>query len=486
MVRLGFAVVALLLVYATLYWASLAIPKPLITYWASVKAIEFMPILNYQMLIIWLTSPFNAYVVLILNYPPWLYFIATVAMPTVLLALILVFVQRLCREGMADCVTVDRSFLTHSFALAIATTYITSLVTWLTLGKPGIGTSIYTMFTLTSAAYVTLYQIATLLRLPWPLRRLLPKLAKMLPPLLAVVAVGIAYSIFKFLPPTPPHLIGLVLTVIILTGYFIRHIGQARLIFWIIIIIFVIGFDIYLYIRYPKMVGPEVFTGILIAVVTIAPFTYSGWVAVPILRIEVPEIIKSKKPILTTVNPPSQCICSSIKQSITELSSEVHQLPIYQDMGYLRLRVRNTGLAAAEGCVFQVRIIMWPSNCPVNCYAPSDEYVDWQDVTWAGWKPSVLIRPNDVRYANIIMMPLQNASACLYAQWHCANQCNPIIAWVAKREVLMLGCTARPQDGLVAGEYVVDVQVTCRNGQKALKGLRLRISADWNTTDISQ
>jgi len=490
MVRLGFVVVALLLVYAALYWASLAIiPRSLIEYWASVKAIEFMPILNYQMFIIWLTSPFNAYEALMLHYPPWLYFIATVAMPTVILALILVLVQGLCREGMADCVTVGRSFLTHSFTLAIATSYITSLITWLALGKPGIGTSIYTVFMLASAAYVTLYQTATLLKLPWPLRRRLPKLARMVLSLFAVIVVGtIYYSIYKFLPPTTPHLIGLVLTVTLLTGYFTRHIGQARLIFWILIVIFVIGFDVYLYIRYPKMVGPEVFTGVLIAVVTIAPFTYRRWVAVPILRIEVPEIIESKKPILTTVNRPSPCICSLIKQRITKLLPEVHQLPIYpihQDIGYLRLRVRNTGLAAAEKCVFQVRIVGWPSNCTVNCHAPSGEYVDWQDVTWAGWEPSVLIRPNDVRYANIAIMPLDaNKQACLHAQWHCANQCGSIIAWVAKRDVFMLGCTARLQDGLVPGEYVIDVQATCRNGQKTLKGLRLRISQDWNNTDI--
>jgi len=318
------------------------------------------------------------------------------------------------------------------------------------------------------------------------LRCRLPKLARMVLSLFAVIVVGtIYYSIYKFLPPTTPHLIGLVLTVTLLTGYFTRHIGQARLIFWILIVIFVIGFDIYLYIRYPKMVGPEVFTGVLIAVVTIAPFIYRRWVAVPILRIEVPEIIESKKPILTTVNPPSPCICSLIKQRITKLLSEVPIYPIHQDIGYLRLRVRNTGLAAAEKCVFQVRIVRWPSNCPANCYAPSDEYADWQDVTWAGWEPSVLIRPNDVRYANIAIMPLDaNKQACLNAPWHCANQCNPIIAWVAKRDVFMLGCTARLQDGLVPGEYVTDVQATCRNGQKTLKGLRLRISQDWNNTDI--
>jgi hypothetical protein len=50
----------------------------------------------------------------------------------------------------------------------------------------------------------------------------------------------------------------------------------------------------------------------------------------------------------------------------------------------------------------------------------------------------------------------------------------------------MLGCTAKPQDGLVPGEYVIDVQVTCRNGQAVLKGLRLRVNQDWNSMDISR
>jgi XapX domain-containing protein len=228
MVRLGFVVaslLAVLLAYTALYLASLAIiPKSFIVYWASVNTTGLRPVLNYQMFIIWLTSPFNAYESLILHYPPWLYFIATVVMPTVVLALILMPVLKLCRKGMANCVTVDRSFLTQSFTLAIATSYIASLVTWFTLGKPGIGTSIYTVFMLASTAYVTLYLVMTLLRRLRHLRRLPTRLIIMVLSLLVVVVVGIAYSICKFLPPTPPHLIGLVLTVTTLTGYHvIRH-----------------------------------------------------------------------------------------------------------------------------------------------------------------------------------------------------------------------------------------------------------------------
>jgi hypothetical protein len=233
MVRLGFVVaslLAVLLAYTALYLASLAIiPKSFIVYWASVNTTGLRPVLNYQMFIIWLTSPFNAYEALVLHYPPWLYFIATVVMPTVVLALILVLVQGLCREDMADCVTVGRPFLTQSFTLAIAASYIASLVTWFTLGKPGIGTSIYTVFMLASAAYVALYLIATLLRRPRHLRRLPTRHVIMVLSLLVVVVVDIAYSIYKFLPPTTPHLIGLVLTVTTLTGYHvIRHKAKTR------------------------------------------------------------------------------------------------------------------------------------------------------------------------------------------------------------------------------------------------------------------
>jgi len=129
-------------------------------------------------------------------------------------------------------VTVGGLFLIHSFALALATSYITSLVTWFTLGKPGIGTSIYTEFTLASAIYVTLYSTAALLKRLRSLRCPLMRLVTLIVLLLSVsivIIVSVAYSMFKLLPPTPPHLIGLVLTVTILTGYHVtRRKAEAR------------------------------------------------------------------------------------------------------------------------------------------------------------------------------------------------------------------------------------------------------------------
>jgi len=263
-----------------------------------------------------------------------------------------------------------------------------------------------------------------------------------------------------------------------IADWFINNAGWIRFTIWLAFVLIVIWLDIYLYIHYPKIVGPEVFTGVLIAVVTIAPFLYRRIVDVPILRIEIPEENVVRKPEFITYSPP--CLCPAQQPQQTQ-----QQVPA-QLIGYLRLRVRNTGLTAAEKCVFQVRIARWPSNCPANCHAPSDEYVDWHDVTWADRKQNILIRPNDVRYANIAIMPLNaNKQACLHAPWQCDNQvnpCGPLIAWVAKRETFMQGC--RSQDGLVAGEYVIDVQVTCRNGQETVRGLRLRVYQDWGFTDI--
>jgi len=156
-VRLGFvaaSLLAVLLTYAALYWASLAvIPRSLIVYWASVKAIGFRPVLNCQMLIIYLTSPFNAYESLMFHYPPWLYFIESVVVPTVVLAAEVV-IALWTSEYVLGRVVLSESFLIQSFALTIASSYMTSLIAWVGGGKPSIGTSIYTEYVFAATVYV--------------------------------------------------------------------------------------------------------------------------------------------------------------------------------------------------------------------------------------------------------------------------------------------------------------------------------------------
>ena len=154
---LAASLLAVLFIYLILYCASLVILKPIIGQW-NATAVAFRPIVNSAMLIIYVTSPFNAYEALMLHVGIVRYFALSVCLPTVILALVLMLVPVLCQVGIVDCEAVGRWFLIRSFALALATSYITSLITWLTLGKPGIGTSIYTEFTLASAIYVTLIQ----------------------------------------------------------------------------------------------------------------------------------------------------------------------------------------------------------------------------------------------------------------------------------------------------------------------------------------
>jgi hypothetical protein len=194
--RLGILIISLLavlLIYLALYLASLAILKPIIGYWGNVTAVAFRPIINSTMLIIYVTSPFNAYEALILHVGIFQYFALSVFLPTAILTIILVLVQRLCQVGIVDCEAVGGLFLIHSFALALATSYITSLIIWLTLGKPGIGTSIYMEFTLASAIYVTLYSTAASLK----------RLRSLRHPLMRFVTL-IVLSLLVVMTPSPP------------------------------------------------------------------------------------------------------------------------------------------------------------------------------------------------------------------------------------------------------------------------------------------
>ncbi len=166
-VRLGFVVVSLLavlLTYTALYWASLAvIPRSLIVYWASVNTTGLRPILNCQMLIIYLTSPFNAYESLMFHYPPWLYFIESVVVPTAILAAE-VIIALWTSEYVLGREILSESFLTQSSALAIASSYATSLIAWVGGGKPSIGTSIYTEYVFAATIYVAIMSARDLFR----------------------------------------------------------------------------------------------------------------------------------------------------------------------------------------------------------------------------------------------------------------------------------------------------------------------------------
>jgi len=225
-VRLGFVVaslLAVLLTYTALYWASLAIiPKQLITYWASVKTIGFRPVLNMPMLIIYLTSPFNAYEALMFHYPPWPYFIESVVVPTVVLAAE-VIIALWASEYVLGRVVLSESFLIQSSALAIASSYMTSLIAWVGGGKPSIGTSIYTEYVFAATIYVAVVSAWDLPRRLVVSKNTLAKVyvgavitAIAMP---ALVAAYLAAELL-FKPPIPTtHIAGLIPTVTLIVTH---------------------------------------------------------------------------------------------------------------------------------------------------------------------------------------------------------------------------------------------------------------------------
>jgi len=222
-VRLGFVVVSLLavlLTYTALYWASLAIiPKQLIAYWVSVKAIGFRPVLNMPMLIIYLTSPFNAYEALMFHYPPWLYLIESVVVPTVVLAAE-VIIALWASEYVLGREILSESFLIQSSALAIVSSYMTSLIAWVGGGKPSIGTSIYAEYVFAATIYVAIMPTRDLPKRLMTLKNTLARVyvgavitAIAMP---ALVAAYLAAELL-FKPPIPTtHIAGLIPTATLL------------------------------------------------------------------------------------------------------------------------------------------------------------------------------------------------------------------------------------------------------------------------------
>jgi hypothetical protein len=225
-VRLGFVVaslLAVLLAYTALYWASLAvIPRSLIVYWVSVNTTGLRPVLNCQMLIIYLTSPFNAYESLMFHYPPWLYFIESVVVPTAILATE-VIIALWTSEYVLGRKILSESFLTQSSALAFASSYMTSLIAWVGGGKPSIGTSIYTEYVFAATVYVAVVSVRDLLGRLVVSRSVLVRVyvgavitAIAMP---ALVAAYLAAELL-FKPPIPTtHIVGLIPTVTLIVTH---------------------------------------------------------------------------------------------------------------------------------------------------------------------------------------------------------------------------------------------------------------------------
>jgi len=215
------SLLAVVITYFALYLASLVTLKTIIGHWGNVTAVAFRPIVNSAMLVIYLTSPFNAYEALMLHADIVRYFALSVCLPTVILAVILVFVLIWCWVGIVGCESAGGLFLIHSFALALATSYITSLIIWLTFGKPSVGTSIYTEYMLAATVYVAVVSTwdlpKRLMASKNPFTRMLITTAIATNSIPALYAIYLA--IVLLFKPSKQHIVGLIFTAVLLAIY---------------------------------------------------------------------------------------------------------------------------------------------------------------------------------------------------------------------------------------------------------------------------
>ena len=223
---------AVLLTYLALYLASPIVTSPFIAYWANAKPTMLKPIINTPMLITYLTSPFNAYEAKIIRTNPLRLYMTGVLAPTVLLTAITVIVKFTEDEGVTHGKVVSDAFLLHSSALAFVASYATSLIIWLIYGKPSIGISIYTEYTLASTAYATILTThASIKRLKKTgnsrmrttkaptYTALLTYLYLALVMALLILLALVTFLTVRILPPTVPHMVGLTFTITMLMEY---------------------------------------------------------------------------------------------------------------------------------------------------------------------------------------------------------------------------------------------------------------------------
>jgi hypothetical protein len=174
------------------------------------------------MLVIYLTSPFNAYESLMFHYPPWPYFIESVIVPTVVLATE-VIIALWTSEYVLRREILSESFLIQSFALAIASSYMTSLIAWVGGGKPSIGTSIYTEYVFAATVYVAIMSTRDLFRRLVVSRNTLARVyVGVVITAIAMPALVAAYLATELLfkPPIPTtHIAGLIPTVTLLVTH---------------------------------------------------------------------------------------------------------------------------------------------------------------------------------------------------------------------------------------------------------------------------
>ncbi|MGC9137378.1 hypothetical protein [Caldivirga sp.] len=160
------------------------------------------PLVNNVTVLMFITSPFNANEARILGHNPLPYLLLTVTLPTLLImGYLIVYVVGLGRGQLARVIKLELYVL----LVSLANSWLTSVIMWLIVGLPSIGTSVIIETLLIAfiyTAYVTL--------------RHMPK-SKLITLAVALFAVSYAVAFITIIPLTRiPHAVGLVLAITLL------------------------------------------------------------------------------------------------------------------------------------------------------------------------------------------------------------------------------------------------------------------------------
>ena len=212
---------AFLLAYYVLYLLSFIYLRPYINYYLSIINSSRVRVFNLAMLVIFLSSPFNAYEAKILHTNPTTYFIKSVIKPTILMFIFLIFYYYAMVKRKVRPIIRPIDFTIFAIAASLLDSWIVSLIIWMTLGVPSIGTSIYAVFQFTAAAYIAAYILLIIItqtiRVIKSLRDIILILSKLILIAAAMVAFALlVYIIFtRYIPiMNVTHAMGLVVALI--------------------------------------------------------------------------------------------------------------------------------------------------------------------------------------------------------------------------------------------------------------------------------
>ena len=216
---------AFLIAYYLAYSLSFTYLRPYMHYYLEVSS-NHARVFNLPMLIIFVSSPFNAYEAVMIHTNPTMYFLESVLAPTLsLLDLLLAYEVVMLRLGVRPGIE-PVGFVMFVLPTSLADSWLTSLIAWPILGVPSIGTSVFTVFQVVAASYVSMRLVGAIHLVrdwPKPLRDTTYVLA-----VIAIVLVDVAIFIRCIPIADINHGIGLAIAVALISIHHKRSRFKAR------------------------------------------------------------------------------------------------------------------------------------------------------------------------------------------------------------------------------------------------------------------